>query len=97
MFFHNFKNSLKVLLKNKSLIFWTFIFPLLLGTLFKMAFSNIEKSEKLEIIEIGIINDNNYRDVVILPYILYPCNFEQNSKHQKERNQNQLTFHNFEI
>ena len=45
MFYHNFKYSLKILLKNKSLIFWTFAFPILLGTLFNMAFSNIEKSE----------------------------------------------------
>ena len=58
MFYHNFKYSLKILLKNKSLIFWTFAFPILLGTLFNMAFSNIEKSEKLSIIDIAIINSD---------------------------------------
>ena len=52
MFKHNLKYSLKILLKNKSLIFWTFVFPILLGTLFKMAFSNIENSETLKIIDI---------------------------------------------
>ena len=60
MFYHNFKYSLKILLKNKSLIFWTFAFPILLGTLFNMAFSNIEKSEKLSIIDIAIINSNEF-------------------------------------
>jgi ABC-2 type transport system permease protein len=79
MFFHNFKNSLKVLLKNKSLIFWTFVFPLLLGTLFKMAFSNIEKSEKLEIIEIGIINDSNYNDNKVFTYAFNYLSDENNS------------------
>lgn len=60
MFYHNFKYSLKILLKNKSLIFWTFAFPILLGTLFNMAFSNIEKSEKLSIIDIAIINSDEF-------------------------------------
>lgn len=62
MFFHNFKNSLKVLFKNKSLIFWTFAFPIVLGILFNMSFSNIEKSEKLSVIDIGIVNDDNYKN-----------------------------------
>ena len=60
MFYHNFTYSLKILLKNKSLIFWTFAFPILLGTLFNMAFSNIEKSEKLSIIDIAIINSDEF-------------------------------------
>ena len=60
MFYLNFKYSLKILLKNKSLIFWTFAFPILLGTLFNMAFSNIEKSEKLSIIDIAIINSDEF-------------------------------------
>ena len=60
MFYHNFKYSLKILLKNKSLIFWTFAFPILLETLFNMAFSNIEKSEKLSIIDIAIINSDEF-------------------------------------
>ena len=40
MFVHNFKYSLKILFKNKGLLFWTFIFPIILGTLFNLAFSN---------------------------------------------------------
>ena len=66
MFKHNLKYSLKILLKNKSLIFWTFIFPILLGTLFKMAFSNIENSETLKIIDIAIVNDTEFNNDVTL-------------------------------
>ena len=47
MFIHNFIYSFKTLFKNKALIFWTFAFPIILGTFFNMAFSNIENSEKL--------------------------------------------------
>ena len=54
MFFHNFKYSFKTLFRNKMLIFWTFAFPIILGTLFNMAFQDIEKKEKLDIIDIAI-------------------------------------------
>lgn len=58
MFLHNFKYTFKTLFKNKSLIFWTFAFPIILGTLFHMAFSDIESSEKLHTIKIAIIGDS---------------------------------------
>ena len=62
MFIHNFKYSLKTLFRNKMLIFWTFAFPLILGTLFKVAFSNIENSEKLDIINIAIIQNQEFEN-----------------------------------
>ena len=60
MFVHNLKYSLKTLFKNKSLIFWTFTFPIILGTFFNMAFSNIEESEKLDIIDIAIVENEEF-------------------------------------
>lgn len=62
MFIHNFKYALKTLFKNKMLIFWTYAFPLILGTFFNMAFSNIEKSEKLDIIDIAIVENENFNN-----------------------------------
>lgn len=44
------------------LIFWTFAFPIILGTFFNMAFSNIENSEKLEIIDIAIVKNENFNN-----------------------------------
>lgn len=61
MFIHNFKYAFITLFKNKMLIFWTFAFPIILGTFFNMAFSNIENSEKLDIIDIAYV-DNNKND-----------------------------------
>ncbi len=66
MFIHNFKYSLKVLLKNRMLIFWTFAFPLILGTFFYLAFSNIESNEKLDIIDIAIVNNDNFNNSKVL-------------------------------
>ena len=65
MFLHNFKYTFKTLFKNKSLIFWTFAFPLILGTLFNMAFSNISDSEKLKVINIAIIDNEEYNNNII--------------------------------
>lgn len=62
MFFHNLKYSLKSLIKNKGLLFWTFLFPLLMATLFNMAFGNWVESEKFESIDIAIIKNSYYED-----------------------------------
>lgn len=62
MFKHNFKYAFKTLFRNKMLIFWTFAFPIILGTLFNLAFSNIENSEKLNIIDIAIVNSEEFQN-----------------------------------
>lgn len=62
MFLHNFKYSFITLFKNKMLIFWTFAFPIILGTLFNMAFKDIEKQEKLDIIDIAIVENDNFNN-----------------------------------
>ena len=59
MLFHNYKYAMKTLFKNKPLIFWTFAFPLILGTLFSMAFSDIEKEEQLKTIPIAIVKETS--------------------------------------
>lgn len=65
MFFHNFKYSFKILFKNKMLIFWTFAFPIILGTFFYLAFSDIENNEKLDIIDIAIVENEQFHQASI--------------------------------
>ncbi len=62
MFIHNFKYAFKTLFRNKMLIFWTFAFPIILGTFFNLAFSNIENSEKLSVIDIAIIDNEEFKN-----------------------------------
>lgn len=62
MFIHNFKYMLKKLFNDKILIFWTFAFPLILGTFFSLAFSNIEEGEKLAIIDIAVVKNEKYNN-----------------------------------
>lgn len=66
MFFHNFKYSFITLFRNKFLIFWTFAFPIILGFLFYMAFSEIENSEKLSVIDIAIVDNKEFKESEIL-------------------------------
>ena len=62
MFIHNFIYSLKTLFKNKMLIFWTFAFPIILGTFFYMTFSNIQENQKLDIINIAIVDNDELKN-----------------------------------
>ena len=61
MFIHNLKYTIKTLFKNKVLIFWTFAFPIILGIFFNMAFSNIEKDEMLQIFDIAVVDNKEFK------------------------------------
>lgn len=84
MFIHNFKYAFKTLFRNKMLLFWTYAFPIILGTFFYMAFSNIENSEKLDIIDIAIVDNEAFQN-----HPLYKEAFQSLSD---EENENRL-FH----
>lgn len=60
MFFHNYLYRLKCTIRDKQNMFWTFLFPILLATLFNMAFSNISSVERFSEIKIGIVNNDEY-------------------------------------
>lgn len=91
MFSHNFKYCFKSLFRSKSLIFWTFMFPIILGTFFKMAFSNIEESEKLDIINIAVVNDEAYQKNMVYKEVI-----ESLSKEESEDRLFNTTFVNLE-
>ena len=62
MFWHNFKYTLKIIVKNKPVIFWAVVWPLILGTLFNLAFSNLSNAEKLTTINLGIVDNTDYNN-----------------------------------
>lgn len=47
---------LRVLLRNRSLLFWTFAFPVVLGLLFNLAFGNLDEMMSLETSKVGIVS-----------------------------------------
>lgn len=62
MFKHNYIYSLRLMLRNKQLVFWTMAFPLIMAMLFNMALSNVESSEKTEPVRIAVVNDDNFKN-----------------------------------
>lgn len=78
MFAHNFKYSLKVLFRNKPLIFWTYIFPLILALLFNLAFKDIESNEVLKTIDIAVVNGESFENDTITKNILKELSSEEN-------------------
>lgn len=81
MFFHNFKYNFKALIRNRSLIFWSFAFPIILATLFNLAFFNIVNEEKLSISNIAIINNEEFNNNII---------YQETFKNLSKNNKNQL-------
>jgi ABC-type multidrug transport system, permease component len=52
---HLFVYNLKLLLRNKMMLFWTLLFPLILATLFNLAFSHLLDNEHFEIAKVAIV------------------------------------------
>lgn len=69
MFWDIFITRLKIIIRNKSTLFWTFAFPLILATLFNLAFSNILESEKFSPVKLGIVNNEEYKSSDIKEFI----------------------------
>lgn len=50
------KYQLKTFLRAKEYLFWCFLFPIILSTLFQMTLANILEGESFERIPIAIVN-----------------------------------------
>ncbi|MGX7263135.1 ABC transporter permease [Enterococcus crotali] len=57
MFWHLYYYRLKIQLKNKVLLFWSLVFPLLLGLFFTAAFSSLDTIDLITKIPVGIVTD----------------------------------------
>ena len=67
MFGHIFKYSMLSALRVKSLNFWILLFPIILGTLFSLAFGNFSNSEKFKSIPVAIVEEKqneNFNNVI---------------------------------
>ena len=63
MFLHVFKYRLKALFHQKDEFFWNLIFPLILGTCFFAAFSNITKSaETFNTIPVAVVLEDSTKE-----------------------------------
>lgn len=81
MFKHLFMNKMKILLKNKVMLFWSLIFPFVLGTFFQLALGNIGEAFEMDVIPIGVVDNQYYQDNEILKEVISSLS---------EENENQL-------
>lgn len=79
MFIHAFRYRIKILLNNKSLIFWTLFFPIILGSLFYVALANIGKSEVFHSIDIAVINNEEFNNDENFKASIYAASDESSS------------------
>lgn len=62
MGFRLYQYRLKCLIKNKSNMFWTFLFPIVLSTFFSMAFGNLYNAELFATIPIAVVQTKEYTE-----------------------------------
>lgn len=95
MFIRLFTYRLRVLLRNRSLLFWTFAFPVVLGLLFNLAFSDLDKIGTVEQSTVGIVSsseENQERFEAVLKEIKQDDKVIFKSKEMtKKKAQNQLS------
>ena len=66
MFKHIFKYRLKILLFDKTTMFWTLLFPILLATLFHMAFGQLGAEGTFRAIDTAVVDSGEDEDFITL-------------------------------
>lgn len=61
MFAHIFIYRLKTLLRDRSNVFWTAIYPIILAFFYALAFTNINNAESFKAFPVGVVDNAEYR------------------------------------
>lgn len=67
MFFHSFRYALKQSLHQKANVFWSLLFPILLGTMFHIAFGGLSSGEQFTSIPVAVVSEqttSSFLDVI---------------------------------
>ncbi len=59
---HIYIYRIKCIIRDKQMMFWTFLFPILLATLFNLSLGNISNSEMFSKIKIAVVDNAEYRE-----------------------------------
>ena len=70
MFLHIFVNRLKCLIRDRQLVFWTFLYPLVIATLFSLAFSNLSSADAFHSIPIAVVDNVEYKNETTFQSVL---------------------------
>jgi ABC-2 type transport system permease protein len=61
VFSHIFVNRFKCLIRDRALVFWTLLYPVVLATLFALAFSNLSSSDAFKSIPVAVVSNAEYQ------------------------------------
>jgi ABC-2 type transport system permease protein len=61
MLLQSIKESIKLAVRTKEVLFWTMIFPLLLSTMFYFSFGKLDEAEQVSIIPVAVVEDEAYQ------------------------------------
>lgn len=61
MFIHNYLYRIKCIIRDKQIMFWTLLFPIVLATLFNLAFKNLHSTENFSEIKVAIVDNDEFR------------------------------------
>lgn len=61
MFSHIYKYRIKCVIRDKQMMFWILVFPILLSVFFQMTLGNITKAEAFNQIEIAVVDDDEFK------------------------------------
>ncbi len=70
MFRHVFSYRLRYLLRNRQMVFWTMLFPILMSIFFSLAFSNLYTAETFRKIPIAVVDSEAYRSDAVFRNVL---------------------------
>lgn len=70
MFWNIYSKRILSTLRDKETLIWTWIFPIMMATLFFFSFSSLDTSQQLQTIPIGVINNEAYQQDETLQTVL---------------------------
>ena len=59
MFFHNYKYRIKCIVRDRDMMFWTLLFPIVLAVLFNLALGDISNADRFQAIELAVVNNSS--------------------------------------
>lgn len=80
MFFNIFSKRVLYSLRSKDTLIWTWIFPIMLATLFFATLSSVDTSGRLHEIPLGVVDNREYRQNDSLRLMLESVSGENNGK-----------------
>ena len=80
MFLHIYTNRIRASLRDKDNLVWTWIFPIMMATLFFFAFSGIDSAGRFSAISVAVVNNEEFQNDAVFSMALKQ--FSQGGKEQ---------------